>query len=65
MPNPSPPSGRPQGDDMRLNKARSSNAHGGHNAHRRNQNRHQGVSCSSYKGKQAKIKDHVYNVEGI
>ena len=62
MPNPSPPSGHPQGDDMRLNEARSSNAHGSCNAHRCNQTRCQGASCSLYEGKQAKIKDHVYDV---
>ena len=65
MPNPSPPSGHPQGDGTRLNKARSDNARGSHNARRRNHNRHQGVSRSSYKVKQAEIKDHVYNVGGI
>ena len=65
MANPSPPSGHPQGDDMRPNKAWSSNACGGRNARRRNHNRRQGVSRSSYKGKQAEIKDHVYDTEGI
>ena len=38
MPDPSPPSGRPQGDDMRPNEARSSNARGGRNVRHRNQN---------------------------
>ena len=37
----------------------------GSNACHRNHNRHQGVSHSSYKGKQAKSKDHVYDVGGI
>ena len=37
MPNPSSPSGHPQGDDMRLNKAQSGNARGGRNACRCNQ----------------------------
>ena len=65
MPDPSPPSGCPQGDNMRPNEARSSNAHGGCNVHHRNQNRCQGGSCSSYEGKQAKINDHIYDVGGI
>ena len=65
MPNPSPPSGHPQGDDVRPNKARSGNACGGRNTHHCNQNRHQGVSRSSYEGKQAEIKDRVYDVGGI
>ena len=65
MPNPSPPSGHPQGDSMRLNKAWSDNARGSRNTHRCNHNRRQGVSRSSYEGKQAEIKDHIYNVGGI
>ena len=65
MPNPSPPSGCPLGDDTRPNEAWSDNARGSRNARRRNHNRCQGVSRSSYKGKQAEIKDHVYNVGGI
>ena len=38
MPNPSPPSGHPQADNMRPNEARSSNVHGVHNIRRSNQN---------------------------
>ena len=65
MSDPSPPSGHPQGDDMRLNKTRSSNIHGGCNIHHCNQNRCWGGSHSSYEGKEAEIKDHVYDVGGI
>ena len=65
MSNPSPPSGHPQGEDMRPNVTWSSNAHGGHNICCRNQNQHQGGSRSSYEGNQAEIKDHVYDVGGI
>ena len=65
MPNPSPSSGHPQGEDTRPNEARSDNVCGGRNTHRRNHNQHQGVSHSSYEGKQAEIKDHIYNVGGI
>ena len=65
MPNPSPSSGHPQGEDTRPNEARSDNIRGGRNTHRHNHNCCQGVSCSSYKGKQAKIKGHVYDVGGI
>ena len=65
MPNPSPPSMCPQVDDTRPNEAQSGNAHGSYNAHRCNHNQCQGVSRSSYEGKQAEIKDHVYDVGGI
>ena len=65
MPNPSPPSGHPQGDDTRPNKARSDNARGSCNARRCKNNQHQGVRHSSYEGKQVEIKDHVYDVGGI
>ena len=65
IPNPGPPSAHPQGDDTRPNEAQSGNAHGSRNARHRNQNRCQGVSRSSYEGKQAEIKDHIYDVGGI
>ena len=65
MPNPSPSSGHPQGEDTRLNEARSDNIHGGRNTRHHNHNRCQEVSRSSYKGKQAEIKDHIYDVGGI
>ena len=65
MSDPSPPSGCPQGDNMRPNETRSSNAHGSRNIHCRNQNQRPGWSRLSYEGKQAEIKDHVYDVGGI
>ena len=65
MSDPSPPPGHPQGEDMRPNETRSSNARGGHNICHRNQNRCRGGSRSLYEDKQAEIKDHVYDVGGI
>ena len=46
-------------------RARSDNVHGSRSTRRWNHNWRQGVSHSSYKGKQAEINDHIYDVGGI
>ena len=62
MSDPSPSPGGPQAEDVRPNENRSNNTRGSRNIHCHNQNWCHRGNCSTYEGKQTKIKDHVYDV---